>query len=420
MVTVRHFERSRLAGSKSFRLRSAFRPTYNMAANLLQRLDAEAARALLARSFAQYQADTGVARLEQRLARERDRERDLAATVAELPPLDEARVDSPDAISDAVSRLRPGDLVVDDDGLRLAVLGVSWRKGGRARVRLVNESSREVRWRLEELEAAPHTIGRIDLPFPMAPERIDYRQDVASRIRRSGAGHSARSRRRRSVEMIPGLRWNAPGTRSAARTACSARPGLDRPPLRRSHRRPPHPRPSRRLDRHRIRPHPCGHLSRGGSPRYRSAHGRSLRRPHGARTRVGCFLLHLRTPQPHATARSVVPFTDRHAALPQLEVLSQSINAAERRGGVDETRSPDPGFAPVAHSWAAGESLGVLLGRNDEMTAGDFVRNIKQLTDLLGQLAANATDPATAAAARHAGDAIHRGVVALSGSVQAP
>ena len=62
----------------------------------------------------------------------------------------------------------------------------------------------------------------------------------------------------------------------------------------------------------------------------------------------------------------------------------------------------------------------MLLGRNDEMTAGDFVRNIKQLTDLLGQLAANATDPATAAAARHAGDAIHRGVVALSGSVQAP
>ena len=40
-----------------------------MATNLLQRLDADAARALLARSFAQYQADTGVARLEQRLAR---------------------------------------------------------------------------------------------------------------------------------------------------------------------------------------------------------------------------------------------------------------------------------------------------------------------------------------------------------------
>ena len=143
---VRFEQVASLAGSKSFRLRSAFRPTYNMATNLLQRLDADAARALLARSFAQYQADTGVAQLEQRLARERDRERNLAATVAELPPLNEPRIDRPDAISDAISRLRPGDLVVDDDGLRLAVLGVSWRKGGRARVRLVNESSREVRW----------------------------------------------------------------------------------------------------------------------------------------------------------------------------------------------------------------------------------------------------------------------------------
>lgn len=46
-----------LAASRSFHLRSAFRPTYNMAANLLERLDPDAARQLMARSFAQYQAD---------------------------------------------------------------------------------------------------------------------------------------------------------------------------------------------------------------------------------------------------------------------------------------------------------------------------------------------------------------------------
>ena len=46
-----------LAASRSFHLRSAFRPTYNMAANLLERLDPDRARRLLARSFAQYQAD---------------------------------------------------------------------------------------------------------------------------------------------------------------------------------------------------------------------------------------------------------------------------------------------------------------------------------------------------------------------------
>ncbi len=46
-----------LAASRSFHLRSAFRPTYNMAANLLARLDPDQSRRLLARSFAQYQAD---------------------------------------------------------------------------------------------------------------------------------------------------------------------------------------------------------------------------------------------------------------------------------------------------------------------------------------------------------------------------
>ena len=68
-------------------------------------------------------------------------------------------------------------------------------------------------------------------------------------------------------------------------------------------------------------------------------------------------------------------------------------------------------------NWAAGESLAVLLDHEDDMTAGDFVRNIKQVIDLLGQIAAASTVAATRTAARHAADAIHRGVVALSGSV---
>ena len=45
-----------LAASRSFRLRSAFRPNYNMVAGLLARMAPEAARDLLGRSFAQYQA----------------------------------------------------------------------------------------------------------------------------------------------------------------------------------------------------------------------------------------------------------------------------------------------------------------------------------------------------------------------------
>ncbi|MBL3687154.1 DEAD/DEAH box helicase [Leucobacter zeae] len=49
-----------LAGARSFPVRSSFRPTPNMAVNLLQRMDRATARDLLERSFAQFQADRAV------------------------------------------------------------------------------------------------------------------------------------------------------------------------------------------------------------------------------------------------------------------------------------------------------------------------------------------------------------------------
>jgi ATP-dependent RNA helicase HelY len=55
-------EVANLAASRSFRLTSSFRPTYNMAANLVRRYDAGEAHRLLGNSFAQYQADADVAR----------------------------------------------------------------------------------------------------------------------------------------------------------------------------------------------------------------------------------------------------------------------------------------------------------------------------------------------------------------------
>lgn len=46
-----------LASKRVYPLRSSFRPTYNMAVNLLERLDLDLARNILERSFAQFQAD---------------------------------------------------------------------------------------------------------------------------------------------------------------------------------------------------------------------------------------------------------------------------------------------------------------------------------------------------------------------------
>ena len=53
----------------------------------------------------------------------------------------------------------------------------------------------------------------------------------------------------------------------------------------------------------------------------------------------------------------------------------------------------------------------------EELSGGDFVRNVKQLIDLLRQLGEVAQEPAVAKSAREAADVVYRGVVAASSVV---
>ena len=99
-----------------------------------------------------------------------------------------------------------------------------------------------------------------------------------------------------------------------------------------------------------------------------------------------------------------------------IERLAQELNAVEEDAGLPKTRQPDPGFVPLAYSWAAGDDLGEVLA-GEEVSGGDFVRNVKTLIDLLRQVGDVAIDPATAAAARIAADRLFRGVVAASSVV---
>jgi ATP-dependent RNA helicase HelY len=78
-----------------------------------------------------------------------------------------------------------------------------------------------------------------------------------------------------------------------------------------------------------------------------------------------------------------------------------------------QAREPDPAFSWAAYRWASGHRLESVL-RDSELTAGDFVRNCKQLIDLLGQIATvtNESDLRTCALA--ARKTIFRGVVATA------
>ena len=103
------------------------------------------------------------------------------------------------------------------------------------------------------------------------------------------------------------------------------------------------------------------------------------------------------------------------------------LDQLEKRSGLSFLREPDPGFVWAAYRWVRGAKLEDVLDSVPGLTPGDFVRSVKQLIDLLDQIAGAEGTPAgppqsvdrrdrgVAATARAAIDALRRGVVAYSG-----
>jgi len=96
------------------------------------------------------------------------------------------------------------------------------------------------------------------------------------------------------------------------------------------------------------------------------------------------------------------------------------LDQLEKANELSFLREPDLGFAWAAYRWARGARLESVLAESPDLTPGDFVRSVKQLIDLLDQIASvpDATpEPSAdglAATARAAIDAMRRGVVAYS------
>jgi ATP-dependent RNA helicase HelY len=93
--------------------------------------------------------------------------------------------------------------------------------------------------------------------------------------------------------------------------------------------------------------------------------------------------------------------------------LWAELSRVEKDNRVDFLREPDLGFAWAAQRWASGGSLDEVLTETD-LAAGDFVRWMKQLLDLTGQVAEAAPTPELRSTAREVSDALRRGVVAYS------
>ncbi len=440
--------------SRSFPLTSSFRTTYNMAANLVLRYERDEALDVLGLSFAQFQADRALVGLQRRLVDERTRRDRLAATahcelgdVAEYAEAVQRRAkaqrDSPDgrrAIERAVSMLRPGDLIdLPTDGSLALVISVAYRGKGSLRVKAVTAAAEVHTIAPADFEVPPYALGFAPVPAPFSPNERWFLDECADRVRAARPNREARRRTGRSAA----LRKAEKAVESHPVNACPDRDA--------------HLAALGQLKTHEraVEDLRTAVARRQGSVVRRfeavidlmskwglvwewslTASGRLLASiyhecdlviaegmaqgafdgldPAELAALVSCLTYEeRRSDAPRRPAMPPGPLPERFE---RLTGITERLQRSERERGLPLTRLPDSGFARAAYAWASGEDFEDVL--DDDLSAGDFVRNIKVLADLLRQFALVAPDAGTRRAASVAADEVVRGVVAASSEVQ--
>lgn len=444
-----------LVSRRTYALTSSFRPTYNMAVNLVRRCAPERARQLLDLSFAQYNADRGVVALERDLQRDRasvERLRaamtipaeDLAGYRSLLGEVEAARRSARDAGRGRTATFRPGDVVhVPRRGGRVVVLRQERSRGG-TRLLALTADREVVRIRPADLGTSPRRAGRLELPRPYLPNSPAFRRSAAEALRRLELPETdpgpepdgdERSLSALEQDLAEHPLAGAPGLEQDLR-ATAALERIEREAARRERRAAGRADTlARQLDRVLGLLEAWGYvegwsLTHAGELLARIYSesdllvGESLREgvldglaPPDLAAVVSCFTYERRGPDsdgPQPPSRW--PSSATRSGARALDRIWRSLNLAERDANLPETRPPDPGFAAALHGWVAGEELADVI-EEEETTGGDFVRNTKQCIDLLRQIGDIAPDPATAANARSAADACFRGVIAASSAV---
>ncbi len=451
-----------LASTRTYALTSAFRPTYNMAANLVRRYPPDQAHHLLNLSFAQYRADGDVVRLETELQRAREQvaalrlratcERgdteEYRRLLAEAQRMGRSRPRDRGAIEEGLRRIRPGDVLVVPPVGRVAVVSTSTRSGGELRLAVAaTDGSRHV-LTSRDLLSPPYPIAHVGLPEPYRPHAKSYLREVAAVLRdtRVRSGPPAGEPGEGSAELGAGERA------SASAEAASDHPVATCPDRR------GHLRAAERADRLEADALRLERSIRGRTESLARQFDRVLRvleawgyvsgwalTPAGERLArlyhesdllvaeaLGRGLLDDLDAPSAAALVSVFTYESRGpggAEAPRwfpsrrvgerwvaIEQLATKLGRVEADAGLPVTRTPDAGFVALAYRWASGQELGQVIA-DEEMSGGDFVRNIKQLIDLLRQLSELAPVVATRSACASAADRVFRGVVAASSVV---
>jgi ATP-dependent RNA helicase HelY len=459
-----------LASTRTYPLRSSFRPGYNMAVNLVGRLGVAAARELLEQSFGQFQADRSVVGLARRIERNTEALAGYAASmqchlgdfgeyaalrrrVAEREKAlrRQGMADQRDATTNALRTLRPGDVIAVPGGRRAGlavVLDPGLDVGSDPRPLVLTEDRWAGRLSTADFPAPVEALGRMRLPRSVNHRVPQVRRDLAASLRNTGIVAPTTPRRGRSGRGSPDDDPELGALRRALRAhpchGCADREAHARWAER-------HARLERETEQLRQKVRATTHSLARSFDRIRTLlgergyldgetiteHGHRLARLWGESDLLTAECLRHGVwdglePAELAAVVSALVYESRRDVVPVPRVPTGAVSASlaatvrlwtdleadERRHRVDRTREPDLGFAWPMHRWARGESLSAVLTAAEqngaELSAGDFVRWCRQVLDLLDQVAAVAgRDGPVGRAAAQASRAIRRGVVAV-------
>jgi ATP-dependent RNA helicase HelY len=460
-----------LASTRTYPLRSSFRPSYNMAVNLVGQMGRVAARQLLDASFAQFQTDRSVSGLVKQIRRseatlaeyaqqmrcERGDFGEYAALRRELSDREAALArdgarERRGAVTASLEALSVGDVIRVPRGRR-AGLAVVLDPGVHAhddpRPLVVTEARWSGRLGLVDFPAPVAVLATVRVPRHFNHRSPQERRDLASSLR--------------ALDVAPA---EPPSRRGA--------PAADDPQI--------------ETLRAAVRAHPCHDCpDREAHARWAERYQRLDRENAALRQRIEgrtnslgrmfdriCALLDARgylaadetTPAGRRLARiwsesdllvaeclragewddldaaelaavvSTLVYESRRDETPADRMPTAAVRDAlaatvriwadladgESDLGLPRSREPQLGFVWAAYRWTRNESLDRVLTSASEvgvdMSAGDFVRWCKQLLDLLDQIA-DAPEPSgarhpVAGRARVAARAIRHGVVAQS------
>jgi len=418
-----------IAAEGSHPLTSSFQPTYNMAVNMVACYDQDRAKELLRASFVQFRADYRAALLN-------DRAMAQASEIADLRQeaessygdiwefsADGAAAQIGSILRDFVQLTEAGDVLRLSKDLDDCWVILARGYGANPRLLLVNGVADVRRLSADRLPPEVTRVGRVGLPEPVRSRDTRYQGHVARRLR----------------EFVPDDDWLSPGVVGhpvaedpdlAHKLALVRRVHRMEKELGKLQRRQKNAGSGvvadfqRRLGLLEELEYVRGWALQAKGERLRFLYSeldlllaesvdRELLTETAAPDLAALCTLFTYEPR-SADSLGEWPTTltaDRGARI--FELRDQLVEL-ELKHRFQPMRHIDAGFAAIAYDWTDGAALEQLFD-DDGAQAGDFVRNMRQLLDLLRQLRDRYPDLADPA--RQAVRRIDRGVVAAGGQV---